>query len=155
MALAKPTTRHVAGAALPAEGRAVPHAAEGIQRWPELTATCFRALLLSPSCPSLELWFPADHATLRDYPLAVVLRGRKYRSSYIPVPCRLHVGGDPLPPVPLPSTQSHPFHTVLCSGLCRSRLAEAPPFRGKAVRAASPPPCSCTGAETPMWELHL
>lgn len=65
MALAKPTTHHAAGAALPAEGRAVLPAAEGIQRWPELTATCSRALLLSPSCPSLEWWFPADHAALR------------------------------------------------------------------------------------------
>lgn len=96
MALAKPATRHAAGAALPAEGRAVLHAAEGIQRWPELTATCFRALLLSPSCPSLELWFPAGHTTLRlkeGLSLVSGVVGKEYRSSYITLPCSLRFGG--------------------------------------------------------------
>ena len=45
-----------------------------------------------------------------------------------------------LPSVPLPFTQSHPFYTILYNRLRRSQLAEAPLFRGKAVRAASPHP---------------
>lgn len=48
--------------------------------------------------------------------------------------------GTCLPSVALPFTPSCPFYTILHNGLRRCQLAEAPPFRGKAVRAASPHP---------------
>lgn len=58
-----------------------------------------------------------------------------------------------LPSVPPPFTQSCPFCTVLYNRLCRSQLAEAPPFPGKAVRAASLTPFLHRSCDSHMWEL--